>query len=83
MLEYNTNSVFCKHFASMLSESSEIIRGEEVEIKIKIKESQVESIRRKLFALGSIKKLALYEKDIITEPYRDLVSKKQENGIMN
>ena len=65
-------------FASMLSESLEIIRREEVEIKIKIKESQVESIRRKLLALGSVFVEKIKESDIyFTAPHRDFIETKE------
>ena len=62
----------------MLSESLEIIRREEVEIKIKIKESQVESIRRKLLALGSVFVEKIKESDIyFTAPHRDFIETKE------
>ena len=61
-------------FASLL----EIISGEEVEIKVKIEASQIESIRNNLFALGAVSKGKIKESDTyFTAPHRDFIQTKE------
>lgn len=61
-------------FASLQKE----IRGEEVEIKVKIEEQQIKTIRRKLFTLGAIFKAKTKESDVyFNAPHRDFIKTKE------
>ena len=57
---------------------SDIIQGEEVEVKVKIELAQIKSIKRKLLALGAISKDKIKESDsYFTAPHRDFIKTKE------
>lgn len=69
------NTIKGKYFFTSLSE---IPQGEEVEIKAKIEQSQIKSIRKTLLALGAIFKEKIKENDIyFTAPYCDFIKTKE------
>lgn len=61
-------------YASLLG----VPQGEEVEIKVKIKPSQVDSVRKKILALGATLKEKIEERDVyFTAPHRDFIKTKE------
>lgn len=69
------NTIKGRYFYASLSE---IIHGEEVEIKVKIRLSQIKSLRKKIFALGANFQRKVKENDIyFTAPHRDFIKTKE------
>lgn len=62
----------------LYASSSETIKGEEVEVKVEIKPSQIKAIKQKLVSLGAVLGKKIKEKDIyFTAPHRDFIKTRE------